>query len=52
MNILFVNMPFSYLWPSLGVSLLKGNLERLGHRARVEYLNGPRFGSGAVGLGN
>ena len=39
MNILFVNMPFSYLWPSLGVSLLKGNLERLGHRARVEYLN-------------
>jgi ribosomal peptide maturation radical SAM protein 1 len=39
MNILFVNMPFSYLWPSLGVSLLKGDLERMGHRARVEYLN-------------
>lgn len=39
MNVLFVNMPFSSLFPSIGVSLLTSILKSRGIGARVEYLN-------------
>jgi ribosomal peptide maturation radical SAM protein 1 len=41
MNVLFVNMPFASIRPSIGVSLLKGQLERLGISSHVAYLNLP-----------
>jgi ribosomal peptide maturation radical SAM protein 1 len=39
MNVLLVNMPFSNLWPAIGISLLKAQLKRVGFPARVEYFN-------------
>jgi ribosomal peptide maturation radical SAM protein 1 len=38
-QILFVNMPFGSTRPAMGVSLLKGQLERTGIRSKVLYLN-------------
>jgi len=38
-NVLFVNAPFASIRPAIGVSLLKGQLERLGIHSRVVYLN-------------
>jgi ribosomal peptide maturation radical SAM protein 1 len=39
MNVLFVSMPFGAIRPAIGVSLLKGHLERMGVYSRVLYLN-------------
>ena len=39
MNVLLVNMPFSMVWPAIGVSLLRAHLEQMGVRARVQYFN-------------
>jgi hypothetical protein len=39
MQVLFVNMPFGSIRPAMGVSLLKGHLERMGIRSRVLYPN-------------
>jgi ribosomal peptide maturation radical SAM protein 1 len=39
MQVLFVDMPFGSTRPAMGVSLLKGHLERMGIPSRVLYLN-------------
>ena len=39
MNVLFVNMPFNAIRPAIGISLLKGHLERMGIPSRIVYLN-------------
>lgn len=39
MQVLFVNMPFGSIRPAVGVSLLKGHLERMGIPSRVLYPN-------------
>lgn len=39
MKVLFVNMPFSSIRPAIGVSLLKGHLDRIGVSSEVAYLN-------------
>ena len=39
MNVVFVNMPFGSIRPAIGVSLLKGHLDRMGIASRVAYLN-------------
>jgi ribosomal peptide maturation radical SAM protein 1 len=38
-QVLFVNMPFGSVRPAMGVSLLKGHLDRMGIPSRVLYLN-------------
>jgi ribosomal peptide maturation radical SAM protein 1 len=38
-RVLFVNAPFASIRPAIGVSLLKGQLQRLGVDSHVEYLN-------------
>jgi ribosomal peptide maturation radical SAM protein 1 len=38
-RVLFVNMPFASIRPAIGVSLLKGQLERLSISSHVAYLN-------------
>src|SRR5205085_11540190 len=39
MKVLFVNMPFNATRPAIGVSLLKGHLERMGVPSRIIYFN-------------
>jgi hypothetical protein len=39
MNVIFVTMPFGSIRPAIGVSLLKGQLERMGIESTVAYLN-------------
>ncbi|HEY7388468.1 MAG TPA: RiPP maturation radical SAM C-methyltransferase [Bryobacteraceae bacterium] len=49
MNVLFVSMPFAAIRPTIGVSLLKSHLHKMGISARVLYLNmrfARRFGPG------
>jgi ribosomal peptide maturation radical SAM protein 1 len=38
-QVLFVNMPFGSIRPSIGISLLKGHLKRMGIASEVLYLN-------------
>src|SRR5947209_4776563 len=38
-RVLFVNVPFASIRPAIGVSLLKGQLARLGIPSHVVYLN-------------